>query len=115
MHVIHPGCGSVTVLSSILSVLLHDIRLLFDLNTIFQRFFFSFFLFNWCVDLFMTESGIVSDGCDSAFVVMLCAKKKGYFNKIPPCFFGFFLSSLCFHILIQKKRKETAIFLTSSS
>ena len=80
MHVIHPGCGSVTVLSSILSVLLHDIRLLFDLNTIFQRFFFSFFLFNWCVDLFMTESGIVSDGCDSAFVVMLCAKRKWIFQ-----------------------------------
>ena len=73
-----------------------------DLIIIFLWFFFL--PFNWCVGLFMTESGIVLllIGCGCAFVVMLRANKIGYLNTIPPCFFAF-LNSLCFHILIQKK------------
>ena len=80
MHVIHPGCGSVTVLSSILSVLLHDIRLIMLWTQ-----YFCLFLFNWCVGFFMTESiwDCFSDGCDRAFVVILCGKKKDISIKFP--------------------------------
>ena len=103
MHVIHPGCGSVTVLSSILSVLLHDIRLIMLWTQ-----YFCLFLFNWCVGFFMTESiwDCFSDGCDRAFRGHIVWKKKGYFNKIPPRFFGFFFLTVCASIYWSRKRKR---------
>ena len=102
MHVIHPGCGSVTVLSSILSVLLHDIRLIMLWTQ-----YFCLFLFNWCVGFFMTESiwDCFSDGCDRAFVVILCGKKKDISINSPSFLWFFLFDSLRFHILIQKKEK----------